>query len=254
MTNENSDDLADGWVAVDLDQIAEVRLGRQRSPDRATGPYMRPYMRAANVTWDGISLDDVKEMDFTPEEYEVYGLRKGDILLGEASGSATEVGKPAVWNDEVPGACFQNTLIRVRATADLVPYLYWHFRHDAVSGAFGEASQGINIHHLGREKLAKWTISLPPLAEQRRIVVKVEGIQARIRAVRQTLTGITGSVVSSVESDLNLLERSILAKAFRGELVPQDLADEPAAVLLERIRSEREQSNGTPRKTRRNRT
>ena len=42
---------------------------------------MRPYMRAANVTWNGISLHDVKEMDFTPEEFETYALRRGDLLL-----------------------------------------------------------------------------------------------------------------------------------------------------------------------------
>ena len=56
------------WEKVPLSEIAEVRLGRQRSPKRAVGPNMRPYMRAANVTWNGISLHDVKEMDFTPEE------------------------------------------------------------------------------------------------------------------------------------------------------------------------------------------
>ena len=38
---------------------------------------MRPYMRAANVTWDGISSHDVKEMDFTPAEFETYALRPG---------------------------------------------------------------------------------------------------------------------------------------------------------------------------------
>jgi type I restriction enzyme S subunit len=75
---------------------------------------MRPYMRAANVTWQGIDTTDVKEMDFTPAEYEVYALHRGDILLGEASGSSGEVGKSAIWRNDVPGACFQNTLIRVR--------------------------------------------------------------------------------------------------------------------------------------------
>ena len=58
------------WEKVLLSEIAEVRLGRQRSPKRSVGPNMRPYMRAANVTWNGISLHDVKEMDFTPEEFE----------------------------------------------------------------------------------------------------------------------------------------------------------------------------------------
>ena len=71
---------------------------------------MRSYMRAANVTWGGLDLSDVKEMDFTPAEYETYGLLTGDILLSEASGTADEVGKPAVWNGEVDGCCFPEHL------------------------------------------------------------------------------------------------------------------------------------------------
>jgi len=55
-----------GGSAVELDQIAEVRPAGH-GPRPCDGAYMRPYMRAANVTWDGISLDDVKEMDFTPK-------------------------------------------------------------------------------------------------------------------------------------------------------------------------------------------
>ena len=72
-----------GWASARLSEIAEVRLGRQRSPARANGPHMRPYMRAANVTWRGIDTSDVKEMDFTPSEFETYALRRGDILLGD---------------------------------------------------------------------------------------------------------------------------------------------------------------------------
>lgn len=59
---------------------------------------MRPYVRAANVGWSGLKLDDVKEMNFTDAEMDTYRLMAGDLLLGEASGSATEVGKPAIWN------------------------------------------------------------------------------------------------------------------------------------------------------------
>jgi len=62
---------------------------------------MRPYLRAANVTWDGLALDDVKEMHFTAAEAETFRLRLGDILLSEASGSASEVGKPAMWAGEI---------------------------------------------------------------------------------------------------------------------------------------------------------
>ena len=232
----------EGWTWASLDQIGEVRLGRQRSPKRAQGPHMRPYLRAANVTWDGLDLSDVKEMDFTPREQDIYRLRRGDILLAEASGSADEVGKPAMWDEQIDECCFQNTLIRVRAFPEVVPYLYHHLLSDARTGALGRAARGVGIHHLGAQRAESWTVALPPLDEQRRIVAEVE---RRLQVIQRT--------EASVEANLTKAERlrqSILKKAFSGKLVLQDPSDEPALVLLERIRAEREEAQAAAKSER----
>src|SRR5205085_11003155 len=121
----------------------------------------------------GISLEDVKEMDFSPKEFETYQLKDGDILLSEASGSASEVGKPALWRNEVDGCCFQNTLIRVRTRGPLPEYLHLHFLADARLGKFAGAGKGIGINHLGADRMSSWPTALPPLEEQRRIVAKL---------------------------------------------------------------------------------
>ena len=198
---------------------------------------MRPYMRAANVGWNGLRLDDVKEMDFTPTEFETYELRPGDVLVGEASGSRDEVGKSSVWRGEVPGACFQNTLIRVRLdTARATPeFVQLHLQHDATRGALAEVCKGIGIYHLGREGLANWQIGVPPLDEQRRIVAKLDALRARSRRAKDAL--------DAVPVLLDRLRRSILAAAFRGDLTAdwreQNPDVEPATELLKRIRIER---------------
>ena len=192
-----NDDVPANWAVVPLREIAEVRLGRQRSPDKATGEHMRPYLRAANVTWSGLDLSDVKQMNFDPRELEVYALHKDDIVLGEASGSAAEVGKPAIWNNEIQDCCLQNTLIRVRAQPGLAPFLLHHFVHDARSGRFASASRGIGIHHLGAEALSEWLIALPPIAEQRRIVSKLEALTAKSRRAKEALLS-----AKSLESQL----------------------------------------------------
>ena len=242
-------DLPEGWVWASLSSIGEVRLGRQRSPKRAVGPNMRPYLRAANITWDGLNLTDVKEMDFNPAEYDTYRLRRGDILLAEASGSADEVGKPAVWDGQIDGCCFQNTLIRVRAFPEIIPYLFHHLLSDARSGALGRAARGVGIHHLGAQRTGVWMVALPPLAEQQRVVADVE---RRLSVIQQA--------EAAVEVGLKRVERlrqSILKQAFSGKLVPQDPNDEPASVLLERIRAEREAAEAaakSKRKPRRRRT
>src|SRR5438552_365065 len=104
---------------------------------------MRPYLRAANVTWDGLDLSDVKRMNFTETESGVYELRSGDVLVAEASGSADEVGKAAIWRGEIDDCCFQNTLIRVRTRGPLPEYLRYFLLAEARSGRIGRASPGV---------------------------------------------------------------------------------------------------------------
>ncbi len=171
-----------GWAELPLSELAEVRLGRQRAPMNHSGDQMRPYLRAANVGWDGLQLDDVKSMNFTDHEMATYRLAPGDLLLSEASGSAGEVGKPALWNGEVDDCAFQNTLLRVRAHGMEPRFLLHYFGFVALTGRFVEHSRGVGIHHLGRARLASWPTPKPPADEQRRIVDILEGHLSRLDA------------------------------------------------------------------------
>ncbi|MCX4724923.1 restriction endonuclease subunit S [Streptomyces sp. NBC_01306] len=190
-------ELPAGWAHVRLEEIAEVRLGRQRSPKNHAGDQMRPYLRAANIKWTGLSLGDVKEMNFTDSEAETYRLLPGDILLSEASGSASEVGKSALWAGQITECCFQNTLIRVRAASGVDPSYLLHFlRHEALRGSFAKGSRGVGIHHLGAAKLAAWRIPLPSRAEQHRIVEALEGHLSRLDAALNSLKRATQRIES----------------------------------------------------------
>ena len=179
--------LPEGWVQSTVGEVCSIQLGRQRSPKNHQGPHMRPYLRSANVTWRGIDVSDVKEMNFDPTEVPTFELAAGDILLNEASGSPGEVGKPAVWRGEVPGACFQNTLLRVRSKELDERFLYWHFYGAAFSGRFGEAGRGVNIRHLGKRGLETFPLPVPPLPEQRRIVAAIDEHFSRLDAAEAYL-------------------------------------------------------------------
>ena len=87
-------DLPPAWRASTIGDVADVQLGRQRSPQHHTGEQMRPYLRSANVTWNGISLNDVKAMNFDDADFEKYRLEPGDLLLNEASGSPMKWASP----------------------------------------------------------------------------------------------------------------------------------------------------------------
>jgi type I restriction enzyme S subunit len=224
---------------VPLKDVAAVRLGRQRSPKNHFGPTMRPYLRAANVTWHGIDLHDVKEMNFTPGEAEIYQLQPGDVLLAEASGSASEVGKPVIWRGEIEGCCFQNTLIRVRSQGSRPDYLRLIFLRAALLGQFAQAAPGVGIHHLGSSRLANWPIPLCSNDDQATLVADVERRFSLVDALQDHLR--------KVRQEADSLRRAILSQAFSGELVPQHPSDEAASVLLERIATER---SVTPKPTR----
>lgn len=186
---------------VALQEIAEVKLGRQRSPKHHAGTQMRPYVRAANVGWGGWKLDDVKTMNFTDAEMETYRLRAGDLLLGEASGSAAEVGKPAIWNGEIQDCAFQNTLIRVRPSCAESRYLLHYFSHCASTGRFARNSRGVGIYHLGRKALAEWEIPLPPIEEQRRIAAILDAADA-LRAKRGQALAKLDTLTQSIFIDM----------------------------------------------------
>jgi len=200
---------------------------------------MVPYLRAANVTWRGIDLSDVKKMDFSVLEVETYRLRTGDILLAEASGSPSEVGKPAIYVEGSDTHCFQNTLIRVRSTSEVNRFLHAHFLRDVLLGRFAKTARGVGIQHLGADALSAWEIALPPVGEQERIV----------EALDSYLTRLDDAVASleRAQAKLKAYRASVLKAAVEGRLVPTEAVlaraekrdYEPADVLLARILKER---------------
>ena len=219
------------WKLTTIGDIATVQLGRQRSPQHHTGSQMRPYLRSANVTWQGIFLGDVKQMNFDDTDFATYKLEPGDLLLNEASGSPSEVGKPAIWNGEIENCCFQNTLLRLRPHEIEVQYLYWYCYAAARSGRFGDAGRGVNIRHLGKQGLARFPVLVSPIEQRRQIVSRLEEEFQQAAALEQAARSALDRVTA--------LRRAILAAAFSGRLVPQDLSDEPASVLLDRIAASR---------------
>ena len=193
-----------------LAEVAEVRLGRQRSPLNHSGPRMRPYLRAANVHWDRLRLDDVKEMHFSSSEESGLALQEGDILVVEASGSRREVGKSAVYRGEVPGACFQNTLLRVRVSGANPDFIQKYLLAEAWAGRLAKESRGVGIHHIGRARLAALPVALPSIEAQRDSVVRASSALEALERARESLAA------HHVRADK--LRRSLLTAAFSGRL------------------------------------
>jgi type I restriction enzyme S subunit len=223
--------IPSNWSWKKVKDIGNVGLGRQRSPENHDGPFMRPYIRSANITWRGVDISDVKAMNFDAADFERFQLKPGDVLLNEGSGSAKEVGKPAIWRGEIPDCCYQNTVLRVQPHACTSEYLCWYFLLTALSEGFVGDTKGVNIQHIGKNGLANFPIPVPPLDEQREIVRRIEAAFAKIDRL--------AAEAAKALKLLGHLDQRILAKAFAGDLVPQDPKDELAETLLARIRDAR---------------
>lgn len=225
-------DIPESWEWVTLKQIAVTALGKTLDKSKNIGEY-RPYLCSINVYWTGIDLSTVKQARFEDSELSKYQLNNGDLLICEGG----DVGRSAVW-DRDEEMYYQNALHRVRFYGNIEPR-FFQLLMESYKGAkiLDNYSKGMTIKHLVQNSLNSIYFPLPPLAEQRRIVEKIKQLTPYLKKY--------GSVETTL-SNLNLafpddLKKSILQYAVQGKLVPQDPADEPASVLLEHIRAEKEQ-------------
>lgn len=222
--------LPEGWTWCAIEEAGQVQLGRQRAPQHHHGDNLRPYLRVANVLDNHLDLSDVKWMNFTPAEFEIFALRPTDILLNE--GQAPDLlGRSAMYRGEIVECCFQKTLLRFRAKDGVLPdYALIVFRHYMYSGRFKRESRiTTNIGHLTQVRFVVMEFPLPPESEQRAIV---ELFHEKQDAVYDVL-----ALLDAEAADAARLKQSILKAAFEGRLVPQDPADEPASALLARLRA-----------------
>jgi hypothetical protein len=220
--------LAAAWKWRRMDEVGTSILGRQRSPQHERGSHMRSYLRVANVLEDQIDFSDLKRMNFSPKEADIYRLQGGDVLLNEGQ-SPELVGRPALYKGEIKELYFQNHLIRFRASRHIVPeFALLVFRHYMHSGVFRQISRwSTNIANMGLTRFRSLPFPVPPREEQELIVTEA----------RRRLDATTAQLLA-VRTSLNRLpefEQELLAAAVAGDLVPQNPEDEAASTLLQRL-------------------
>ena len=233
--------LADSWKMKFLSEIADSRLGKMLDQGKNTGQ-LTPYLRNINVRWFSFGLEDIQEIRLADKEIIDLDVRFGDLLVCEGG----EPGRCAVWRREDSKYTFQKALHRVRTSKHLLAdYLSFCLSNSANNGKLEQLFTGTTIKHLTGASLKKFQILLPSREEQEEIVDRVESLftladhlEARLTAARKVVDRLTPA---------------LLAKAFRGELVSQDPSDEPASVLLDRIRAARQAEAGAGKPSRRGR-
>ncbi|MGO8534169.1 restriction endonuclease subunit S [Rhizobium ruizarguesonis] len=232
------------WALCTLGDLAlDVRYGTAEKCTYA--PDLTPVLRIPNVANGRIDLSDLKHASFNEKELRKLALVEGDLLVIRSNGSVDLVGRSAIVDSAAANMLFAGYLIRIRLdlTNVLPLFIQYWMQSFAVRRTIEDAAKSTSgVNNVNSQQLQALQLQLPPLEEQHEIVRRIESTFARI----DRLAGEAGRALKL----LGKLDQAILAKAFRGELVPQDKNDEPAEKLLERIHAEREASPKATRPTR----
>ncbi len=220
-------ELPEGWCWVSIDMIAnKVSDGVHRKPSYVNTGI--PFLSVKNLTaGNGISLDDVKfvSQDDHDEFIKRTHPEKGDILVTKDG----TLGVIRLIDFDAVFSIFVSLALIKSVHPNISPFIAKML--ESPQGQSGMKATGTGLQHIHLVDLKATVIPFAPLNEQKEIV--------RIVEERSFLKSSLSELVADSQLELTQLDQSILAKAFRGELVPQDPNDEPASQLLERIQSER---------------
>ena len=153
------------WPCYLFEEIADSRLGKMLDSKKQTGKCSFPYLANYNVQWFRFETDNLNKMDFDEKDKKEFELRNGDLLVCEGG----EIGRCAIWHDEVQPCYFQKALHRVRCDISLIipEYLAWWFKYNCEHGGFS-AIEGAKatISHLPGAKMKKLQVTVPPIDMQ----------------------------------------------------------------------------------------
>jgi type I restriction enzyme S subunit len=185
------------------------------------------YSKGIYVDLEGLYKVDIDIKDD-------YILHYGDVLFVRSSVKKEGVGWASLFAkiDEIVTFC--GFIIRARVDLSKVypEFLTYFFRTDESRRILVDGSRQVTIANINQATLSEIELLLPPLEEQKEIVRRVEKMFEKIDRMEQEY--------QKAAKLCDRLEQATLAKAFRGELVPQGPYDEPASVLLEQVKREKE--------------
>lgn len=164
-------DIPDSWRWVRIGDLYKHNTGKALNSSNIEGKKL-PYITTSNLYWNRFELNNLKKMFFKESEIEKCSVQKGDLLVCEGG----DIGRAAIWNFDYQ-VCIQNHIHKLRGYIQLSTLFYYYIflyykLNNSISG------RGIGIQGLSSNALHNLVVPLPPLAEQKRIVAKVEELLA----------------------------------------------------------------------------
>ena len=196
----------DSWEEKSFDTLGKSKLGKMLDTKKNTG-INTFYLRNVNVRWFDFDLSNLMAMKANEDEIKKLSVKNGDLFICEGG----EPGRCAVWKSEDSNIIFQKAIHRFRpnenVSNDFIAYSLFYLN---LTGSLSNYFTGSTIKHLTGQSLSKIKINLPTLPEQQEIVRILDSILQKEQKAKQA--------AQTVLQQIDLLKKSILARAFRGEL------------------------------------
>ncbi len=173
-------EIPEHWTTRKVKNGYYIRLGKMLQPiQNSSMDTLEPYLRAANVLWDKVDLDDLQYMWFSPDEKNKYLLGLGDLLICEGG----DTGRAAIWDNSFTPCYIQNAVHRVRPKYgfDNRFLKYWLYSIK-IAGYIDLICNKATIAHLTEIKLGNLLFLAPPLGEQQAIADYLDDQTARMDA------------------------------------------------------------------------
>jgi len=228
--------LPSGWYWVKWKEIGICQNGRA-FPSKEYSPKGTKLLRPGNLHISGEIEWTKSNTQYMPDEwaekFSNYIVGGNELVINLTAQSLADEFLGRVCLSGLGERCLLNQRI-ARLTPVVVSsrFCLWLFKSSVFRKFVDTLNTGSLIQHMFISQVDEFIFPLPPLEEQTVIVKKIENQLLKIQKLRD--------LAGQAFEEIPQLDQSILAKAFRGELVPQDPNDEPANLLLERIRAERE--------------
>jgi type I restriction enzyme S subunit len=181
--------------------IASSRLGKMLDAKQQTGKCSYPYLANFNVQWFRFNIENLNQMDFDEDDRAEFELKDGDLLVCEGG----EIGRCAVWHNEIQPCFFQKALHRVRCNRQIIQpdYLAWWFKYKCDHDGFAAiAGAKATIAHLPGVKLKQLQVAVPPIELQQQFAAFVEQTDKSKLAVQKAL------------EELEILKKSLMQQYF----------------------------------------
>lgn len=229
----NLPDIPEGWCWASFDALS-LNVDGGNAATASSEPSERTILTSRAVRQGYIDFADARFLPKEAEQKTDPYIGPGDLLFTRLSGTLDYVGNCAVVPDSVPPRIeFPDRIFRARCLSGISRrYIQHCFADKTLRRQLERAARSTAGHQrISLSDLRMYSIPLPPLAEQERIVTEVD------RAL--SIFADVDTAVQTSRSRSQRLRQSVLKWAFEGKLTDQDPKDEPASVLLERIKAER---------------